>query len=86
MKVRVETLNSAGIVSEARNLGLEEIEFIGAFDPVEPLFNVCEADAKIRVYSFPGLAYVADTNGDPVWEANDPQAWADLMEQYGVEL
>ena len=84
--INIENINSAGITIEMRRLGITEIEFLGAFDPINEQPGVCSADEKIRLYKVPDDALVADTNGDPVWEAQDLQAWGDLMDVYGITL
>lgn len=41
-------------------------------------------DWAIWVFRING-AYVASTNGDPVWADEDLQAWAELMAEYEIE-
>lgn len=71
MKIKIEDINSAGIQAQARKDGITELELIGD--------NGERGDAKITVYRF-GSTKVANTNADPIWEEQDPKAWAELME------
>lgn len=81
----IEELNSSGIEAEMRSQGLNEIKFLGSYLPLKQHPNVCDADARIWIYEFPNRYKVADTNGDPIWEAEDLQAWEEVMADYGVE-
>lgn len=49
-----------------------------------------QADYFIGFYAIPGRlgreVRVANTNGDPVWEEADPQAFADIAESCGVAI
>lgn len=81
-----EQINSSGIAAEMRDQGLEQLEFLGRFLPNEIHPNVCEADAAIYIYRFPNGYMVADTNGDPIWQAQDGQAWQDMMEEFSTGL
>ena len=79
--IHTSKINSAGIVYEASEAGLSTVDFIGEFHhPDHP----GSADWSIRLY-FVGDVCVADTNGDPVWEQDDPAAFAELLAEYGVE-
>ena len=69
--IKIEDINSAGIQAQARKEGITELRLIGD--------NGERGDAKITVYWFGGTK-VANTNADPIWEDQDPEAWAELME------
>jgi hypothetical protein len=42
-------------------------------------------DNRIRVFQV-GTVRVMDTNADPVWEEADPQGFAEVLEERGIEL
>ena len=80
--IHISKINSAGIAHEARTAGLSTVELFGEFEhPDHP----GSKDWSIRLY-FVGDTCVADTNGDPVWEEDDPATFAALLEEYGVEV
>ena len=80
-RVRVGDLNSIGIAGAARAAGCEHVALVGEYEhPDHP----GSKDWSIRLY-FVGDVCVADTNGDPVWEQDDPAAFAELLAEYGVE-
>lgn len=74
--MKVEDVNSCGIEIECEKMGLTEIELL-ATDGV--------GDNRIRVFQV-GPVRVMDTNGDPVWEEADPQGFAEVLEERGIEL
>ena len=79
--IHISKINSAGIAHEAKKAGLSTVELLGEYEhPDHP----GSKDWSIRLY-FVGGVCVADTNGDPVWEQNDPVAFAALLAEYGVE-
>lgn len=76
--ISIENINSSSIVSEAEKAGETHLELLAAEG---------EADRAIAVYSFPKTGVkVINTNGDPIWEDNDPTGFADTLEEYGIEL
>ena len=78
--IHISKINSAGIATEAKKANLSTVEFIGEYDhPDHP----GSKDWSIRLY-FVRDTCVADTNGDPVWEEDDPAAFAALLAEYGV--
>lgn len=80
--IHISEINSARIVSEAKAAGLSNVELLGEFEhPDHP----GSGDWMIRLYELNGVR-VADTNGDPVWEEDDRSAFADLLEEYGVDI
>ena len=79
--IHISKINSVGIAREAKKVGLSTVELLGEYEhPDHP----GSKDWSIRLY-FVGDVCVADTNGDPVWEQNDPAAFAALLAEYGVE-
>ncbi len=85
--IEIAEFNSSGIRAEAKKAGITHMRKIGG-GFVEGHEN--EADWYVGFYAIPHPKYgdfrVANTNGDPVWEENDAQAFADLAEQCGVEI
>lgn len=79
--IHISKINSAGIAREAKKTGLSTVELLGEYEHPD---HQGSKDWSIRLY-FVGDACVADTNGDPVWEQNDPAAFAALLAEYGVE-
>ena len=85
--IKITDINSSGIASEANSLGITTAEFLGAgqYDGREG------ADNKVRFYALinpkNGFEFrVADTSGDPVWEEQDQQGFADLAAACDVAL
>ena len=68
--MKVEDVNSRGIEIECEKMGLTEIELL-ATDGV--------GDNRIRVFQV-GPVRVMDTNADPVWEEDDPQGFAEVLD------
>ena len=85
--IEIAEFNSSGIRAEAKKAGITHMRKIGG-GFVEGHEN--EADWYVGFYAIPHPKYgdfrVANTNGDPVWEENDAQAFADLAEQCGVKI
>lgn len=80
--IHISRIDSVGIVSEAKAAGLSNVELLGEFEhPDHP----GSADWAIRVYDVGGFR-VADTNGLPIWEEDDIEAFTDLIEEYGVDI
>ena len=78
--IKIQDINSAGITAQAKIDGITELTHLGTYEhPDHPGSN----DWTIRVYDFGGVK-VADTNGDPVWQENCPNAWRHLMQSYGI--
>ena len=75
--MKIRDCKSVGIRSEAAKLGIEEIELIAD--------NGETGDARVEIYQV-GPVRVASTNGDPIWEEEDPRAFAEFIEIEGLEL
>lgn len=80
--IHISEINSAGIAAEARKAGLSTVELVGEFDHPD---HQGSGDWMIRLYEVNGVR-VADTNGLPIWEEDDIEAFTDLLEEYGVEV
>ena len=57
--------------AQAAKDGISEVTILG---------SAGEADNRITAYQF-GDVRVIDTNGDPVWEEQDPEAFGELLQQ-----
>ena len=83
--IEIANFNSAGIRAEAARNGITHMRHIGSGYAGDE-----NADSRIDFYALPHPKYgefrVADTNGDPIWEEADAQAFADLAEECGVEI
>jgi len=80
---RLDEINSQGIEIEATRQGVDQLDFLGKYShPEHPDSN----DWTISIYRFPNGTRVASTSGDPVWEESDPQAFAEILEEYQVKI
>lgn len=70
--ISINELNSNGIQAQGKIDGITEVELIGT--------NGKTGDDKTTAYWFGGVR-VIDTNGDPIWEEQDPEAFAAMMEE-----
>ncbi|MFZ4536881.1 hypothetical protein [Propionivibrio sp.] len=70
--IQIEYISSRVIQAQGRIDGITEVELIGT--------NGKTADAMTTAYWFGGTR-VIDTNGDPIWEEQDPCAFAAMMEE-----
>jgi hypothetical protein len=68
--ISINEINSCGIQAQGKIDGITEVELIGT--------NGKTGDAKTTAYWFGGTR-VIDTNGDPIWEEQDPCAFAEMM-------
>jgi hypothetical protein len=71
-QIQIADINSNGIKAQAQIDGISEVTLIGT--------NGKTGDAKTTAYWFGGVR-VIDTNGDPIWEEQDPEAFHDLMQE-----
>ena len=74
--IDVASINSAGIRRQAARLGLSEIEEIG---------SAGAGDGRVTLYRL-GDVHVATTNGDPVWEEDDPAGFVAWLAEIGIDL
>lgn len=86
--IEIAEFNSAGIRAEAaRHKMATHMRMIGGGYASG---HEGQADYYVGFYAIPDRlgreVRVANTNGDPVWEETDPQAFADLAESCGVEI
>ena len=84
-EIEIQDFNSSGILATARSTGTTHMRHLGAGFAVPG-----DCNSLINFYALPhknGYEYrVADTNGDPLWEECDPQAFADIANQCGVAI
>ena len=74
MATKIQDINSSAIAAFAREHGIGEMELEASSD-------------EIAIYSYPLPAYlpaiilgrVAVTNGDPIWEEENPEAFGELL-------
>lgn len=85
--IDISKFNSAGIRAEARILHITHMREIGG-GYIEG--HEGQADYYVGFYALPhpeGWEFrVADTNGDPVWEETDHNAFGELAADCGVSL
>ena len=72
MKISINEINSAALQSQGKIDAITEVTLIGT--------NGKSGDDNATAYYFGGVR-VIDTNGDPIWEESDPEAFAALMEE-----
>jgi hypothetical protein len=70
--IQISEINSANIQAQGKIDGITEVELIGT--------NGKTGDEKTTAYWFGGVR-VIDTNGDPIWEEQDPEAFAAMIEK-----
>lgn len=75
---------STGILAECKDA--QKIELVGRYEHPE---HAGSADWMIGLYTITTAEgctiRAASTNGDPVWEEQDAQAFGDLLEEYGID-
>ena len=79
--ILIEEITSQGIQLEMKSCGVTEAQLLN-----EVYLNSGE---WIRFFEFEtpvGVCKVAETNGDPVWQENEPQEFQALMEECGVDF
>lgn len=80
MKVSIDSINSASIRQEYRDLHCNYGEFLGTFNHPE---NSDSRDWDVKLYRVVDtLVFV--TNGDPVWQANED--FDLLIAEYGIDI
>lgn len=80
--IKINDYNSASIKAIASKLGVTHMELIGEGHADGDTNN---PNSLIRFFKI-GETRVADTNGDPIWEEEDMQAFAELADECGVEI
>ena len=73
---------SAGIRARMADAGVENAEIHGTYD--HP--NHCgDTDWRLTLWQV-GDVRAAETNADPVFESDDPEAFAELLAEYGIRV
>lgn len=80
--ITISSYNSASIKAIASKLGVAHMELIAQGRADGDSNN---PNSLIRFFKI-GETRVADTNGDPIWEDEDMQAFAELAAECGVEI
>ena len=82
MKISIDSVNSLAIQAEYKQAHCRHAEYLGSFrHPQHPdsqdwaiyLYEVCDA-------------LVFATNGDPVWQQGDHEAFDSLLDAYNIDL
>jgi len=85
-EIEIAEYNSSGIRAIARQAGISHMRLIGSgYLPG----HEDQPDYRITFFALPYQGYemrVADTNGDPIWEEEDQQYFAELAKSVGVTL
>jgi len=82
MKISIDSVNSLAIQSEYRHAHCRHAEYLGSFQHPQHLNS---ADWTLHLYSVCD-ALVFATNGDPIWQQGDHEAFDSLLEIYGIDL
>ena len=82
MKVSIDSVNSLAIQAEYRQAHCRHAEYLGSFQHPQHLDS---ADWTIHLYSV-CEALVFATNGDPVWQQFNHEAFDSLLDTYGIDL
>ena len=81
MKVSIDSVQSIAIRNEYINAHCNHAQYLGTFRHPAKLDN---ADAALHLYDVCG-ELVLGTNGDPVWQASDPEGFDALTLEYGID-
>lgn len=73
MKIEISKIQSQGIQKYAEKHGIAYAELLGDNGEI--------GDKKITFYSLGGTR-VAETNGDPIWEEDAPEAFAAILPKF----
>lgn len=85
--ILIAEYNSAGIRAIALECGATRMRHLGTGHSDGNLDNPNSAVSFYELLGSDGFPYrVADTNGDPVWEDEDSQAFAELAHGCGVAI
>jgi hypothetical protein len=82
MKVSIDSVKSLAIQTEYWQAHCRHADYLGSFQHPQ---HRDSADWTLHLYSVCG-ALVFATNGDPVWQQGDHEAFDSLLESYGIDL
>lgn len=78
--IEIAEYPSIGIRVEARKLGITHMREVA---------RAGEGDHRVILFALPlkegGEIRALDTNGDPLWEEEDPAAFAEGLEEAGID-
>ena len=82
MKISIDSVTSLAIQAEYKQAHCRHAEYLGSFcHPDHP----DSADWVIHLYEVCD-ALVFETNGDPIWQQYNYEAFDSLLESYGIDL
>ena len=82
MKIQIDSVQSVSIRNEYKNAHCRHAEYLGSFQhPQHP----DSQDWVIHLYEVCN-ALVFETNGDPIWQQFNYEAFDSLLESYGIDL
>ena len=82
MKISIDSVKSLAIQSEYRQAHCPHAEYLGSFRHPQ---HFDSQDWAIYLYSVCD-ALVFATNGDPIWQQGDHEAFDSLLKSYGIDL
>ena len=82
MKINIDSVRSIGIRNEYIAAHCNHANFFGTFRHPAHLNS---SDWCITLYTVCDEP-VFETNGDPVWSVTNPDAFASLLDEYGIDL
>jgi len=82
MKISIDSVNSLAIQAEYKHAHCRHADYLGSFRHPQHLDS---QDWAIYLYSVCGTLVFA-TNGDPVWQHGDHEAFNSLLDIYGIDL
>lgn len=91
--ISIADFNSSSIRSSAAQAGVTHMRELGTGyargvdeNGDATIDNTGSSEAAVTAYEFSDGTRVINTNGDPVWEDEDAQGFADLAESADIEL
>ena len=82
MKINIDSVTSLAIQSEYRQAHCRHAEYLGSFQHPQ---HTDSQDWTIHLYEVCD-ALVFSTNGDPVWQQFNHDAFDSLLKSYGIDL
>jgi hypothetical protein len=82
MKISIDSVKSLAIQTEYKQAHCRHAEYLGSFPHPE---HRDSADWTIHLYEVCD-ALVFATNGDPVWQQGDHEAFDSLLDTYNIDL
>jgi len=82
MKISIDSVSSLAIQAEYKHAHCRHAEYLGSFQHPQHRYS---ADFALHLYSVCD-ALVFATNGEPIWQHGDHEAFDTLLESYGIDL